>query len=333
MITSRERVLRALKGLAIDRAPRDLWVAASVEAHRGDEVAELRHRYPSDIVRPESRGSRGRSGMAEVGDHVDAWGCVWRVSFRGVPAELCGAPLADAAKIGAYSLPLELIEKINRGAIDRGCAATPRFVLAWPEARPCERFAALRGPDGLADLDAGGKPSRDVLDMLHDFFAREIEVWANTAVDGVVLSDSWSVSPQTWRGLLKPLYREFCEILRGRDKLVFFHSPGDPGELFDDLVELGVDALYCPPPADGASALERFRNRVTRWGGLDDPHVLQSGRPDEARSSVQRLRSALDFGRGGVIVQCDWTPGLSFDAVAAVFEQWLAPLPAHAHAR
>jgi hypothetical protein len=42
---------------------------------------------------------------------------------------------------------------------------------------------------------------------------------------------------------------------------------------------------------------------------------------------VDRVRTALDFGRGGLIAQCEWGLDVSFDNIAAVFDQWQHALP------
>jgi hypothetical protein len=344
MPTARDRVLQTLRHEATDRAPRDLWVAPGVEMLRSDELAEMQFRYPSDLVRPDfrpPRGARSKGTPCDAGEYIDAWGCVFRSSRRGTAGELVAPPLADASQVAEYRLPWELIERMNLSAINRSCAATSRFVLAMTEVRPFERFQLLRGRcRALADLYQATKPARDLLDMLHDYYAREIEVWAGTDVDGVAFHDEWGTAEglaiplDAWRGLFKPMYREFCEILRGRDKFVFFRTGGHVAEIFGDLVEIGIDAIHCQPsrlPFESLAA--PYRNRVTSWVGIEEPHLLVQGPVAAIQSGVRHLRSALDFGRGGIIAQCDWTVDVPFDHVAALFEQWLAPLPAHAHAR
>ena len=51
--------------------------------------------------------------------------------------------------------------------------------------------------------------------------------------------------------------------------------------------------------------------------------LLSLGTPEEVRSSVRRVRAALDDGRGGVIAQCEWGKANPPENIAAVFEAWL----------
>jgi len=343
-MTSRDRVIRTLSHQPVDRAPRDLWVAPAVEMFHGDETAEMARRYPVDLVRPELRAPRGqlaRGAPCEVGSYTDAWGCTWQVRQRGLPGEIEHLPLADLNGLAAFRPPWEILEKTSFSAINRFSASTSRFVLAWSEVRPLERLQWLHGAEAtFADLEAGTRPIRDLLDMLHDFYCRELSLWAGADVDGVVFMDDWrcpgghSLSRSLFRELFKPLYREYCEILRAADKFVFLCVRGDVAESFGDLIQIGVDAIHADVfSMDLESLTERFRGRVTFWGATDLNGARSLRTPDEVRAAVRRLRSSLDFGRGGLIAQCEWGPGVAFQNVAALFEQWLAPLPMHAHAR
>jgi len=343
MTTSRDRVIHALHHEPIDRAPRDLWATPALESLRADELAEMNYRYPSDIVRPEFRYARGhhvKGSPYEVGEHCDAWGCTWQVARRGEPGGLTHSPLADLRQAANFRPPLEILEKADFAAANRSCAATSRFVLAWSDVRPLERLRWLHGPEAtLADLAAGVKPIRDLLAMLHEFYCRELSHWAATDVDGVVLMDDLGTSqglllpPQVFRDLFGPLYREYCRILRARDKFVFFRAGGDIEGVFEDLLAAGVDAIHAPLLSMNLEGLAaRFRGRVTFWGGLEGRRSLAQGTTDDVRAAVRRLRAALDFGHGGVIAQCEWDADAPFHNVAAALEQWLAPMPMHAQA-
>jgi hypothetical protein len=336
--TSRTRVIRTLNHEAVDRAPRDLWIAPAVELSRGDEVAEMRYRYPCDLARCDLRSAKGNrsKGLHEPGEHTDAWGCVWHVADRFATPELRHSPLANLAALAHYRLPWDSIGKAKAGAVERGGEAASRFVLAMSEVRPFERLQWLHGREStLRGLASGEKPLCDLLDAVHDFYAREIDLWGESEADGVALGDGWGspdglvVSPQVWRELFLPLYREYCEILRGKDKFVFFQTSGNVAEILEDLVEIGVDAVHAPlHQMDLERIAERFRNRLTFWGGAD-PNVLATGRADDIRGSIRRVRAALDFGRGGLIAQCEWASGLSFNQVSTAMEAWQAPLPMH----
>ncbi len=340
-MTSRDRVVLTLNHQPIGRIARDLWVSPEVKLYHGDEVDEMQFRFASDIVKARfkwPRGERCHGKSREQGEHTDAWGCTWRVLKRGTAGELVGPPLADAAQIDGYRPPLEILQRAEFSAVNESCAHTSRFVLGWSQTKPLERLQALRGRDAaLADLSWGDLNCRRLLDMLHDFSRREMELWANSGVDGVVFMDDWGsqaglvVSPDVFRELFRPLYGQYCEILHAHDKYAFFRTNGKITEIFGDLVDVGVDAIHSQLFAMDIEALAReYRGRVTFWGDIDRLRTLSSGTPEQVRSAVRRVQRALDFGRGGVIAQCEWSAGVPFNNIVAVFEQWLQPLPVHA---
>lgn len=345
-MTSRDLVVSTLNHEPVERVPRDLWCSPPVETLREDEAAEIEVRYPRDITQPDFKyppGKRAKGKPYRVGHYTDAWGCTWQVTQRDTIGNLKGHPLAERAKIAEYEPPFELVAsdrhvRARLDRVNRSCAATSRFVLAWSETRPFDRLQMLRGSEAaLADLASGNKQTRGLLAMLHDFSCREMEMWAETDVDGVVLMDDWGsqdsllVAPEIWRELFRPLYRDYCKILHAKDKFAFFRSDGKISKIFGELVRTGIDAINSQLFLMDIERLAgRYRERVTFWGEIDRQHALPFGTPEDIAEAVRRVRKALDFGNGGVIAQCQWGPEVPLKNVAAVFEQWLLPLPMHA---
>jgi hypothetical protein len=339
-MTPRELVIKTLNHEPVARVARDLWLPQGEESIPADGLAELNVRYPSDIVQPEMVPPHGKKPPGKPGkgaDHTDAWGCVWHDAGHGAPSELKQSPLAEAEKIASYAPPTELLDRSRFAKVNKSCLATNRFVLAWSEVRPFDRLRFLRGSEAaLVDLARGTKEVRDLLARLHDFNCKEIELWAETEVDGVAFRDDWGsaegplIAPEMWREIFRPLYREYCKILHAKDKFVFFHSDGHIGDIFGDLIKVGIDAIHAQLHLMDVERLaKRYRGRVTFWGGLDPKRLSDHGPVDDFRKAVQTVRKALDFGSGGVIAQCQWDPAVRVQTMAAFFEQWLAPLTMH----
>ena len=335
MTTSRERVIRSLCHQPIDRAPRDLWVAAGVEKDCSEDVAEIRYRFPPDIEKPECKpphGERATGRPGELGVWTDAWGCAWKVEQAGSEGRPVDPPLADVTRIASYQPPLELLDATRIPRVNRTCATTSRFMLVPTETRPFARVLVLLGREAASsELAHGTARVRGLIGRLHDFSCREMEMWAQSDVDGVVLADElgWDVGPprpaEVWCEIFRPLVREYCEILRRADKFIFFRGGGNLAEILPDLVELGVDAIGCELARLNPERLAgEFRGKITFWGELEREEL--SGRSEDARAAVNHLRTAVDFGRGGVIAHCHWGPGVPIRNVAAVFDEWMQPL-------
>jgi len=340
-MTSRDLVIRTLNQEPVDRAPRDLWVSPDVESSRADETAEIALRFPPDVLRadfaypPGERSKNHRTeGQPVPGTFTDAWGCPWQVDGPDNVAELLDPPLADAAKMDPYRPPLEVLDAVELGPVNRCAAATNRFVLGWTEVGPFSRLRALRGAEAAAkDLSRGSKRVRSLLGRLHDYFCREIEIWAGSDVDGVVLCDDWAtadslpIESKMWRELLRPLYRDYCKILQAGDKFAFFYAEGNVSDVFGDLVRVGFDAIRADLSVMDVERLaKRYRGRITFWTEIDRQHLVPHGNRKEIREAVRKIRRVLDYGSGGLIARCRWDPPVSLGNVAALFEYWMAPM-------
>jgi uroporphyrinogen-III decarboxylase len=86
-------------------------------------------------------------------------------------------------------------------------------------------------------------------DIVHDFFMEELRRWVETDVDGISFMDDWGtqrnllISPQMWRELFKPLYKDYCDLIHSKNKYAFFHSDGCIEQIYPELIEVGVDAI------------------------------------------------------------------------------------------
>jgi uroporphyrinogen decarboxylase len=339
LMTSRELVIKTLNQEPVPRTPRDLWLSSGEESLRPDELAEMNIRYPSDILTVESpplHGKRSQGKADKAGELTDAWGCVWHVG-NAEAVELKTSPLAEASRIASFRPPAELFDQARFAKANKVCPTTSRFVLAWSEVRPFDRVQMLRGREAaMADLARGTKEIRSLLAMLHESACKELDLWAQSEVDGVAFRDDLGspdgllVPGGVWRDVFRPMYRDYCKILHARDKFVFFHCDGDVSDIFSDLVKLDIDAIHAQLRLMNLERLaKRYRGRITFWGEIDRQQLQNPGTPEEFRETVLALRRALDFGHGGVIAQCAWDPSVHLQTVVAFFEQWLVPLPMH----
>jgi len=336
-MTGRERVIRTLRFEHPDRAPRQVWPLPGVEMFRSDELQALLEQFPEDFETPDvtyGPADRARGDPNRVGTYVDEWGCVWEVLQDGVIGEVKQPPLDDWQTLKTFRPPWEILDRADFSQVDESCARTDKFVLAGTTVRPFERMQFLRGTEKLfIDLAYGTAEVLKLRDMVHEFFMRELELWIGTDVDGISFMDDWGaqhallISPDMWRELFKPLYKDYCDLIHSAGKAVFMHSDGHIEAIYPDLIEIGVDALnsqlFC---MDIEELGRRYRGKITFWGEIDRQYLLPFGTVEDVREGVRRVRRALDDGSGGVIAQCEWGLDVPMENVTAVFETWLEPL-------
>jgi len=201
-LTPRERVHKALDFQPTDRVPRDLWYPVGIGMFRGGELDRILERYPRDFRIPAFRYgvSPRASGTPGVGSYVDSWGCEWECGEPGVTGEVKRPALSRWEDLDGWRPPWELLREADLSAVNRRCAETDEFVLLVfeNETRPFERMQFLRGTENLLiDLAYGESDLYRLRDMLHEFFVREVEMWAATDIDGFALDDD-QPDPRWW---------------------------------------------------------------------------------------------------------------------------------------
>jgi hypothetical protein len=340
-MTSRDRVFRALEFRHPDRPPRDLWTWPWHPLFEKDALDSLYRQFPMDFTWAGvglAAGDRRRGQEGRTGTHVDDWGCVWHMAEDGVAGEVKGCPLADWSALATYRPPWETLRRTDWAAAEPACrrnlAGECKFMMGGSSVRPFERIQFLRGSENVfLDLGSGDGNFRRLLAMIHEFFLAELEYWCRTPADAVTFMDDWGsqksllISPAMWREVFKPLYREYCGMIRSAGKKVFFHSDGYIQDIYEDLVEIGVDAvnsqLFC---MDIEEISRRWKGRITFWGELDRQQILPFGTVRDVRAAVGRVRRALEDPAGGVIAHCTWSKGDPLANIQAVYQAWDEPV-------
>ena len=86
--------------------------------------------------------------------------------------------------------------------------------------------------------------------------------------------------------------------MREAGKFATMHSCGCVAELFDELVEIGLQMFnpFQPEAMDVFEMMKKYRGRLTFHGGMSIQKVLPFGTPAEVRDMAQRL---IDAGHEG----------------------------------
>lgn len=336
MQTSREIVTRCLTFQYPARIPREMWTIPYAWNHYRESIEDVQRRFPSDFGGPASvyrPSPRVRGEQYGVGTYTDEWGCRFVNIQEGVHGEIKDPILKDLADWQSVKPPYETLPEdlqAARDRINRDCAASDRFMKGSCCPRPWERLQFLRGTENaMVDCMEAGADLRGLLRLLHEFYLREMELFVKTDVDGMVFMDDWGsqtqllIPPPAWRELFKPLYRDYCELAHAHGKAVFMHTDGYIGEIYEDLVEIGVDAvnsqLFCMDLADLA---RRVKGSITFWGEIDRQHVMPAKDPRVAREAVRQVARYLYDPAGGIIAQFELTPGSNPANAAVIFEEW-----------
>lgn len=125
-------------------------------------------------------------------------------------------------------------------------------------------------------------------------------VWGDVAFDGGMLFAPW-----IWREVYKPQVKRLCDAAHTAGLPVIYHGCGNASDIFEDLIEAGVDAYNPMEAKSGLDVVELKRRYGRRWSfnGNIDVRVLATNDPAKVRREVLYKLSAAKG--GGYILQSD----------------------------
>lgn len=106
------------------------------------------------------------------------------------------------------------------------------------------------------------------------------------------------MGPKVWYEFIYPQLRRLYAVVRNEGRYVCIHSCGDVDELFDDLIEIGLNCFnpFQPEVMDVEALLQRYRGRLCFFGGLSIQKTLPYGTVEDVKKESRRL---LDLGALG----------------------------------
>jgi uroporphyrinogen decarboxylase len=263
-----------------------------------------------------------------VGTFVDEWGCTFKNIQSGVIGEVKEPLIKTWDDLDKLRTPDALLS-VDVDQVNAFCRSTDLFVTGGCCPRPFERLQFLRKSENLY-VDLAEQPAElmELIHRMHEFFMKELDLWASTEVDTLNFMDDWGsqrallISPMTWRKIFKPLYKDYIDLAHSKGKYIFMHSDGYTAEIIPDLIELGLDALNTQLFTMDIEELgRRYRGKITFWGEIDRQHLLPYASTAEIDKAVRRVKDAL-YQEGGVIGQCEFGAGAKPENVYQVYKSW-----------
>jgi uroporphyrinogen decarboxylase len=144
----------------------------------------------------------------------------------------------------------------------------------------------------------------ELMEAITRYNITQIEKACTYDIDGVELGDDWGqqrgliMGYDAWKEFIYPYLKKTYKSIRDKGKYVFIHSCGDVDELFDDLVEIGVDCFnpFQPEVMDTYSIINQYHGKMSFWGGLSIQKILPFGTRDEV---IAETLSLLNAGKAG----------------------------------
>jgi uroporphyrinogen decarboxylase len=339
-VTSRGRVLTALRHEQPDRVPRDFWAAPEVFAALRERLGlpseeAVLDRFDTDlraIPGPSYAGQELRSWVTPEGPVVeDLWGVrrlvktVRRGDIEWSYKHALKPPLAratTAADVAAYdrwpdpaawdygtlASQCEGVRRRGRAAVNAGDRLDRTAQL--------KTVMYLRGMEQTyIDLRANPEVSEAIIGRVRDYFLAYNERVFETAghlIDIFMMGDDFGgqdgplIAPGLWRRLFRPGFRAYIELAHRYGIPVMHHTCGSVVELIPDFIECGLDILQSLQPRargmDLATLKREYGRDLAFHGSVDIQETLPRGSAADVR---QEVAARMEAGRpGGGFIIC-----------------------------
>ena len=164
-----------------------------------------------------------------------------------------------------------------------------------------ERAWTLRGMENLMmDFLDNRAFAHELLQRIADYNIAQITEALKYDIDAVYFGDDWGqqrglqMGPRLWAEFIRPQLKRMYSAVREAGKYVTIHSCGKVDELFDDLIELGLNCFnpFQPEVMDVFDLMKRYKGRLAFHGGLSTQRTLPYGSVEDVKSATARLLKA-----------------------------------------
>jgi len=168
-----------------------------------------------------------------------------------------------------------------------------------------ERAWTLRGMENLMmDFLDHADFVRDLLRSIADYNIAQATEALKYDIDAVYFGDDWGqqrglqMGPVLWREFILPELKRMYSLVRDAGKYVFIHSCGKVDELFDDLINTGLNCFnpFQPEVMDVFELMKKYRGRLAFHGGMSTQRTLPYGSVEDVKEQTKKL---LKAGAGG----------------------------------
>lgn len=270
-----------------------------------DEIV-ARHPVIFGEVVPGQRDYDAVGGTYVMGNHVDAWGCVWSNVQHGCESIVTHHPVPTRQAVRDLAPPAP------------GAGLPHGFM--WL------RLADLRGfEEIMVDFAEEPEELQILIDKVRGYNTSEIKRIMVGREPGMIyfgddlgMQIALAISAAKWRKYLKPCYMEFYGICHEHQNDVYMHTDGHILPIIGDLIECGVDVLNPQIRANGLEGLVReCKGKVCVDLDLDR-QLFPFCTPAEIDTHVRECVEALGAPEGGLWLKAEIGPDVPLENVEAI---------------
>lgn len=165
------------------------------------------------------------------------------------------------------------------------------------------------GLETFSRILARPKQAKKVFDSRGEFTLEVVKILAENDAQLILLWDDYGfknglfMSPRNYRKYVFPWIKKICNAAHKQDCKILLHSDGDLIEIFEDIIDCGVDVLNpvesttANPEYDIFKLNEKYGDKISFAGNLS-PIMLAMGEISEIEANAKRLIREVAPGGG-----------------------------------
>ena len=258
---------------------------------------------PSHVV---GLGSEiGRFQRIDDDHYRDFYGVTWDRTVDKDIGTPCDWPIQTPADLDDYRWPDANDDAWYAGAAETLAARAGEFSVYEIGFSLYERAWSMRGMTHLL-MDMIERPEfvERLMDAIVEHNLIQIRRALALGVDALYFGDDYGAQTglimglDHWRHFIRPRLARMFEPVRAAGKYVYMHSCGKVAELFDDLLEIGLNVFnpFQPEVMDVFAIKKQYHGRLAFLGGMSIQKILPFGTVREVQDAAAKL---IEMGRDG----------------------------------
>jgi hypothetical protein len=302
----------------------------------GQKLLDLFNQYPPDnpivfdhMPAPPVGTVETQGQYREI--RTDEWGTTWKHNIFGVHGHPIAYPFPNWQAAKDYSFPpfhaIGTPEfEAEKVAIQKQ-KETHLVFRGWISI--FEKLHALRPIDDLlVDLALRDSNLLAFLDRLVDYWQQHIARELALGTDVIVFGDDWGtqtaqiISTPMFRDIFKPRYQTLMAPIHRAGKKIFFHSCGQLGDIFNELIDLGIDGFWPQITRYNPNTFPEMckQHGITIYIHPDRQHLIPLGTPTEIETAIQQYAERYHALGGGGIFYIEMENDAPFENICALIK-------------
>lgn len=304
-MTSRERVLVAIKGGKPDRVPVypmvRHWCTRQMGVKFKEAILDPEKYVRAQIYCAEKFGYDTLREMAGMHSESEAMGAVLKFPEDDIPyvvdhpikdykKDLPRLRIPDPEKDGRLPAVLYTIRRLKE-------LSAGRFALVCYIQAPFRNACMLRGTeDAMRDMFKRREYLKALLEITTEVAIIYGRAVARAGADVIIVSDPSSsgdaISPRSWEEFAAPYTARVVKVLKEETGLpIMMHICGDTSDRLASMAATGVDALSLDHKVDMKFAREVLGYSICLIGNVDPVKTICFGNPDDV---IEEAKYVMD---------------------------------------